>query len=156
MKKSDDMMKRFEFLIGNWNLEYSIPRSRVSEAMIGNGTGTFRRALGDKFVYFDYHVSLRPTAIAATSLTQKVEAHGIFAWDTKNNVYRYWWFESSGSFMRATCNFVSDDVLFLSWDDSPLKQTFEKISRGKVILRMEQSISEDDNELILEVLLTRE
>jgi hypothetical protein len=148
-------MKRFEFLIGNWNLEYHVPKSRFSEAMTGNGTGMFRRALGGKFVYFDYHASLRREAVAAPSLPIEVEAHGVFAWDPRSNNYRYWWFENSGNFMRATCNFISDDVLFLSWDESALKQTFERTSQGKVILRMEQSAHENSHELILEVLLTK-
>ena len=40
-----DMMERLCFFIGDWNLEYKIPKSRFSEAATGTGTGTFRRAL---------------------------------------------------------------------------------------------------------------
>jgi hypothetical protein len=155
MKENNDTMRKFEFLIGDWNLEYKIPKSKLSEAMIGTGVGTFRRALHDKYVYFDYEASLRPAVRAVSSSTIQVEAHAIFAWDAKNGVYRYWWFESSGNFMRATCNFMNDNVLFLSWDDSPMKQTFERINQSRVILRMEHSSSEYDHELILEVVLTR-
>ena len=51
-------MARLDFLLGDWNLAYTVPRSRFSEAGTGTGTGTFRRALHDKYVYFDYTCSL--------------------------------------------------------------------------------------------------
>lgn len=43
-----NMMEKFDFLLGDWNLEYKIPKSRHSEAMTGNGNGTFKRALYDQ------------------------------------------------------------------------------------------------------------
>ena len=86
---------------------------------------------------------------------QKAQAHAIFAWDEKTKVYRYWWFESSGNFLTATCNFVSDDILFLNWHDSLLKQTFKRISQNKVVLSMEHPNSEGEYELILEVIFTK-
>ncbi len=140
------MMEKFDFLIGDWNLEYKVPKSNFSKAATGSGVGTFRRALNDKYVYFDYS-SLIGGQIG--------EAHAIFAWDEKAKVYRYWWFESSGNFLTATCNFVSDDILFLNWHDSLLKQTFKKINQNKVVLRMEHPNSEGEYELILEVIFTR-
>ncbi len=139
-------MEKFGFLVGNWNLEYKVPRSAFSEAATGSGTGTFKRALNDKYVYFDYSCSLT---------TGEGKAHGIFAWDEKASIYRYWWFESSGRFMKATCHFLNDKTLFLNWHDSLLKQTFEKVNRKKVILRMEHPNSEGNYELVLEVIFTR-
>jgi len=87
---------------------------------------------------------------------KKGAAHEIFAWDKKSKVYRFWWFESSGNFTKATCNFVNDKILFLNWHDSILIQTFRKISSNKVILRMENPNSEGKYELILKVIFTRE
>ncbi len=143
--KQKNPMEKFEFLLGDWNLESRIPKSSFSEAATGTGTGTFKRALKDKYVFFDYE----------GSKTDEGGAHGIFAWDGKTKVYRYWWFEDSGSFAQATCNFINDDTLFMSWHDTLLTQTFTKAGPDKVILRMKQSLGEDKSELILEVILTR-
>jgi len=145
--RQQDPMERFEFLLGNWNLEYRVPKSSLGEADTGTGTGTFKRALDDKYVILEYTCSLTKTG--------RGQAQGIFAWDDKSKVYRYWWFESSGSFSQATCNFIDDKTLFLTWHDTLLTQTFTKVSSGKVILRMEQPGPEGKSELILEVILTR-
>jgi len=141
-----NMMEKFDFLLGNWNLEYKVPKSAFSKAGTGAGTGTIKRALDDKYVYFDYSASLT---------TEKGEAHAIFAWDEKVKVYKFWWFESSGNFMEATCNFVNDETLFLNWHDTLLIQTFRKAGPNEVILRMEHPTSEGKYELILEVIFTR-
>jgi hypothetical protein len=144
--KQQNPMEKFEFLLGNWNLEYRVPKSTLSEAATGTGSGTFKRALKDKYVFFDYSCSLT---------TGKEQAHGIFAWDDKAKIYRYWWFEDSGSFQQAVCNFIDNNTLFMNWQDTPLTQTFTKAGPDKVILRMEQSLGEGKSELILEVILTR-
>ena len=139
-------MKKFNFLIGNWEMEYNIPKSSFSEATTGTGYGIFKRALDDKYVYFDYSTLIDGN---------KGQAHGIFAWDEKSKTYRYWWFESSGNFSTANCNFINDETLFMNWHDTLLIQTFKKISSDKVILRMENPNSEGEYELILEVIFTR-
>ncbi|MDD5063879.1 MAG: hypothetical protein PHQ35_03850 [Phycisphaerae bacterium] len=131
-------MEKFEFFLGDWNLEYKIPKSTLSEAMTGTGSGTFKRALKNKYVFFDYE-----------------GAHGIFAWDDKEKVYKYWWFEDSGNFTWAICNFVDDDTLFMDWQNEPMTQTFTRVGQDKIILRMSQSLGEDKSELVLEVILTR-
>jgi len=143
---AEDPMERFGFLLGDWNLEYRIPKSSFSEAGTGTGTGTFKRALKDKYVFFDYW---------ALNANNEGGAHGIFVWDDKAKFYRYWWFENSGSFEHAVCNFVDDDTLFMDWQNTLLTQTFTKVGPNKVILRMNQSLGEDKSELILEVILTR-
>jgi hypothetical protein len=143
MAKELNKMEKFEFLLGNWNLEYIIPKSAFSEAGKDSGWGTFRRALNDKYVYFDY------------STKTGGEAHAIFAWDEKAKLYRYWWFENSGSFLTATCNFVNDETLFLNWHDTLLIQTFTKEGPDKVVLRMEHPTALGKYELILEVIFTR-
>jgi hypothetical protein len=139
-------MDRFEFLIGEWNLVYNIPKSTFGEASKGTGKGKFKRALDDKYVYFDYESYIND---------QEGQAHAIFAWDDKSKIYRFWWFESSGNFSQATCDFINNDNLFLSWHDSILIQTFSKINSNNVILRMERPISNGKYELILEVIFKR-
>ena len=151
MAKRLKKMEKFDFLLGNWNLEYRVPKSAFSEAATGSGNGKFKRALDDKYVYFDYSASLTTGEKAG----QEGGAHAIFAWDEKTKIYRYWWFESSGNFLEATCNFINDETLFLNWHDTVIIQTFTKIDPDKVILRMEHPIAQGKYELILEVIFTR-
>ena len=145
------MMEKFDFLLGNWNLEYRIPKSGYSKAGTGTGLGTFKRILNDKFVVFDYST----TVSIGDKSPEKGKAHAIFAWDDNMKIYRFWWFESSGSLMKATCRFIDKDILFLNWHDSVLIQSFSRIGPDKVILKMEQPVSEKKYELILEVIFTR-
>jgi hypothetical protein len=136
-------MKKFDFLLGDWNLEYRIPKSFLSEPGSDSGIGSFKRALNDKCVILDY------------STKSGGEAKGIFAWDDKVKVYRYWWFENSGSFQTATCNFISDDILSMNWHDTLLVQTFIKDGPDKVVLKMQYPTVQGGYELVLEVLFTR-
>ena len=140
------MMKKLNFLLGDWDLRHNVPKSTFSEAMTGSGTGTMKRMLDDKYVVFDY------TALVGG---QKGAAHGIFAWDEKAQIYRYWWFENSGAFQQATCKFINDDTLFMNWHDSLLIQTFRKTGKDKVVLRMENPDMQGNFMLILEVIFTR-
>lgn len=139
-------MKKFEFLIGSWDLAYRIPKSKYSDAANGTGFGTFKRALDDKYVYFDYSASIAG---------KNGQAHGIFAWDEKTKSFKYWWFESSGKSMMATCHFINEKTLLLNWHDTLLIQTFTKINLDKIILKMESPNSEGIYDLILEVTFTR-
>ncbi len=136
-------MNKFEFLLGDWNLESRIPKSIFSEAGSDTGIGSFKRALNDKYVFFEY------------SSKSGGEAKGIFAWDDKIKVYRYWWFENSGNYLAATCNFINDEVIAMNWHDSILVQTFVKDGPDKVILKMEYPSVKGGHELVLEVLFTR-
>jgi hypothetical protein len=136
------MMDKFNFLLGDWDLDYLVPKSIYSEATTGSGTGTFKRALDNKYVYFDYTSDVN---------AQILHAHGIFVWDEKSKFYRYWWFESSGSFMTATCNFINDKILFLQWHNSLLMQTFTQINNNKIVLRMEHPNSDGKYDLVLQV-----
>jgi hypothetical protein len=142
------MMEKFDFLLGQWNLEYRVPESQFSRAATGTGIGTFRKALDGRYVFFDYAASL--------STGKKAAAHGIFGWDEKAKVYRYWWFESSGNFLTATCNFVDDGILFLNWHDTLLIQTFTKVDPDKVVLTMKHPNSRGEHETVLEVIFTKE
>jgi hypothetical protein len=139
-------MEKFEFLLGDWDLEYRVPKSSMSQADTGTGSGTFKRFLDDKYVLFDYSCSLT---------TGQGQAHAIFAWDEKAKLYRFWWFESSGNFDQATCNFLGDDALFLNWHNSLFVQSFRAVELDKVILRMEHPTLEGEYELVMEVIFTR-
>ena len=142
----ENVMEKFEFLLGDWDMEYNIPKSSMSEADTGTGSGTFRRFLDDKYVTFDYSCSLT---------TGQGQAHGIFVWDKKTELYRYWWFENSGNFDEATCNFLSDNALFMNWHGSLFVQSFRAVDPNKVILRMEHPTSKGEYELVMEVIFTR-
>ena len=146
MTQQEAPMEKFEFLLGDWDLEYRIPKSSMSPADTGTGSGTFRKFLDEKYVTFDYSCSL---------LTGQGQAHAIFAWDEKAKLYRFWWFENSGNFDQATCNFLSDKALFLNWHGSLFVQSFRAVDPDKVVLRMEHPTSEGKYELVMEVILTR-
>ena len=139
-------MEKCEFLLGDWDMEYRVPKSSMSPAATGTGSGTFRRFLDDKYVTFDYSCSLT---------TGQGQAHAIFVWDEKAKLYRFWWFENSGNFAQATCNFLSDKTLNLNWHDSLLVQSFRAGDPDKVILRMEQPTPQGEYELVMEVTFTR-
>jgi hypothetical protein len=139
-------IERLGFFIGEWSLEYKVPKSRFSEAATGTGTGTFSWALNDKYVYFDYSCSLT---------TGDGKAHGIFAWDQKAKLYKYWWFEDSGNFSEAAGDFVDNETLFLKWHDTLLIQTFKRVDIDRIILKMEDKAPRGKYKLILEVAFTR-
>ncbi|MFZ2055605.1 MAG: hypothetical protein WAU81_15555 [Candidatus Aminicenantales bacterium] len=141
------MMEKFDFLLGTWKMEYRVPESEFSAAMTGSGTGTFSRALDDKYVYFDYSASF--------STGDKAEAHGIFAWDEKLKIHRYWWFENSGSFMMATCRFIDEGVLSMNWHETLLSQTFTKTGSDRVVLRMAHPDSAGKPMTVMEVVFTK-
>ena len=147
MADEPDRMGKFDFLLGDWDLEYRVPKSSLGEADKGNGEGTIQKILGGSFVQIDYRASLRRTGSGS--------ARGVFAWDRAAKIYRYWWFEESGNFLAASCDFVADGVLRLNWHDTLLVQTFEKLSRDRVRLRMERPAAGGGHEVIMEVLFTR-
>jgi len=140
------MMQKFQFLLGQWKLEYHIPKSEIGEAMTGSGTGEFKKALDNQYVFFDYSTLING---------ETGSAHGIFAWDDKLKAYRYWWFENSGNFAIATCKFLNNETLFMNWHDTSLMQTFQKINKDKVILKMGNPDSKGKFQLVMEVIFTR-
>ena len=144
--KQERPMEKFEFLLGDWDMESNIPKSSMSEAYTGTGSGTFKRFLGDKYVTFDY---------SGSSTKGHGQAHAIFAWDDKAKLYRYWWFENSGNFDQATGNFIGDNALFLNWHGSLFVQSFRAVDPDKVILRMEHPTPEGEYGLVMEVTFTR-
>lgn len=139
MNKQSNPMDKFDFLIGTWHME--------DKSTKGSGTGTFKRTLNGKYVFFYYSAS-GPTGETGA-------AHGIFAWDQKAKNYRYWWFENSGSYSEATCDFINDGLLLMSWHDSLFLQTFQKMDSNKVELVMKKPNATAGYDPILEVLFTK-
>ncbi|MGD1006301.1 MAG: DUF1579 family protein [Ignavibacteriaceae bacterium] len=146
MPNNNHPISKLDFFLGTWNLEYRVPESLFSKVDKGSGTGEFKRILNDEYVTFDYKAKL--SSIESSS-------HAVFAWDEKSKTYRYWWFESSGNFLTASCNFINDDTLSLNWHDSLLVQTFKKESVDKIILQMKYPVSDNKYEIVLEVIFTR-
>ena len=144
--KTTSAMDKFNFLLGSWKLEYKVPESEFSPGDYGEGKGEFKRILNDKYVTFDYVAKLSQGEGAA---------HAIFAWDEKSKFYRYWWFEDSGEFMKATCNFLDEDTLALNWHNSLLVQTFSKVNDNEIVLKMKYPLNKDEYKLILEVVFIR-
>jgi len=138
-----DAMNKFEFLLGDWNLDYRIPKSSFSEAGTDTGTGSFKKILDDRYAQFDY------------TTQSGGKAKDIFAWDSKVQVYRYWWFENSGNFLSATCSFIDKDILVMNWHDSVLVQTFVKDGPDKVVLNMQYPSIKGGHDSVLEVIFTR-
>ncbi|MBU1679511.1 MAG: hypothetical protein KKD86_11785, partial [Bacteroidetes bacterium] len=124
-------------------LEYRIPKTEFSDSGSDNGIGTFRKILSDTYVLFEY------------STKSGGAAKGIFAWDEKIKAFRYWWFENSGNFSTATCNFINDSTLAMNWHDTLLVQTFVRDSQDRVILKMQHPDDKLGYKLILEVILTK-
>lgn len=147
MTHSKNPMEIFHFLLGDWKMDYRIPESSMHKAETASAAGIFQRTLDDKAVVFDY--------AGSTSAGERFSAHGIFLWDEKTQIIRYWWFESSAASMTADCEFIDDDTLYMSWHDSLLTQTFKKINADQVILRMGRPRAQDKYELLLEVTFTR-
>jgi len=139
-------LDKFNFLLGSWNLEYKIPKSKFSNKAEGEGQGEFKRILNNSYVSFDYTAKLD---------TGEAAAHAIFAWDEKSKLFRYWWFEDSGNFMKATCEFINEETLSLNWHDSVLVQTFHKKKNDNIVLQMKFPIDENHFDTILEVIFRK-
>ena len=138
-----DILDKFEFLLGDWNLEYRIPNSIFSDSGSDTGMGSFKKILSDNYVLFEY------------STKSGGEAKGIFAWDDKVKIYRYWWFENSGNYQSATCNFIDDVTLAMNWHDTLLVQTFVKEAPDRVALKMQYPSVQGGYELVLEVIFSK-
>jgi L-rhamnose mutarotase len=146
MKKESNPMDKFQFLLGTWRMDYKILKSRNILEDIGVGEGTFTSILNDRYVTFDYQVNLK---------TSQAAAHAIFAFDEDRKIYRYWWFEDSGKFMKAMGDFINKNKLMLIWEENQLVQTFHRLKNGNVILSMKNQSDINDHEIILEVLFTK-
>lgn len=139
----EDNLDKFEFLLGDWNMESRVPKSSFSEAGTDTGKGSFTRILNDKYVMFEY------------SAQSGGAAKGIFAWDDKIEMYRYYWFENSGNFSSATCNFINEETLAMNWNDALFVQTFVKEAPDRIVLKMQYPADKGGHECVLEVIFTK-
>ncbi len=147
MSKKINPMDKFDFLLGNWKLKYKVPKSQFSTGDSGEGEGSFKKILNKKYIVFDYHAKLS---------AGEGGAHGIFAWDKRRKIYRYWWFEDTGEYSEASCEFLDENMLCLNWHDSILVQTFQKLEKGnKILLQMRYPLNKDDYKTALEVLFKK-
>ena len=136
-------LESLAFLLGDWNLDYIIPKSPFSEAKTDRGTGTFKKILDGTYIQFDYRTDSGGAA------------KGIFVWDESIKLYRYWWFENSGNYQTATCNFINKNTLSMNWHDSILVQTFKKVSQEKVVIHMKYPGKRGGYKVVLEVILNK-
>lgn len=139
-------MEKFNFLLGKWQMQYRVPKSSFGDEDFGEGDGEFKRVLNNRYVTFDYHAKLSK---------DEASAHAIFTWDESVKIYRFWWFEDSGAFMQATCNFIDEKTLCLNWHNSLLVQTFSLVENDKIILEMRHPSTKTDYEIILEVTFSK-
>ena len=123
-----------------------MPKSQFSEYDTGDGRGQFKSILNKRYVTFDYKARLSHENFAA---------HGIFTWDDKSKIYRYWWFEDSGHFMQATCHFINKNTLCFNWHNSLLVQTYQLLDDGNIKLEMRYPDNEAEYKTILKVLFTK-
>ena len=68
MENEFNPMDKFNFLLGSWEMEYKVPKSKFSEKDSGKGRGKFTRILNDKYVSFDYTGKLSSGDFAAHAL----------------------------------------------------------------------------------------
>ncbi len=146
MKEELNPMDKLSFLLGTWEMDYKVPKSSFSSGDSGKGEGTFKRILNNRYVTFEYYVKYSAS---------EGSAQAIFTWDDKNKIYRFWWFESSGSFSEASCNFTSENTLCLNWHNSLLVQSFQLHNDGKLILQMKHPLDNNNYEIVLEVVFTK-
>ena len=140
---SQNNLEKIDFLLGDWNLEYNIPKSNFSKEGTDTGTGYFKKILNNNYISFEY------------STKSGGAAKGIFAWDDKIKMIRYWWFENSGSFLTATCNLINENTLAMNWHDSLLVQTFKRETPDRIVLNMLYPNENSNYMPVLEVILTR-
>jgi len=142
--KSDAPMRALSFMIGEWELDYTVTQNGRTTRTI-RGTGALRFLFNATYLNFDYQ------AIEKASGAGIGEAHGIFAWDEKAGRYRYYWFESSGSFRQATGVLEDAHTLALEWQEIKCTQIFRSVSTDAMYLEMRCP----EQDLLLRVDFTR-
>ena len=149
-------MDKFDFLIASWNLNYKIPKSSFSEEATGDGKGTFKRALNDKYVVFDYEASF--------STGDRAAAHGIFTWDDKLKMYRYWWFDNYDNAYHCTGKYVTsanalvftrDDIESETGEQLSCRYTFKFEDDNNIVFTWEEGDQGGNYDLVLTTTYTR-
>ena len=137
-------MRALGFMAGEWELDYTVTQhGRTTKTM--RGTGSLRYLFDATYLTFDYQVQRKDTGEPMGA------AHAIFAWDAKAGHYRYFWFESSGAFLRATGVLRDHDTLALEWQDINCTQIFRRVSADAMYLEMQCP----DQDLLLRVDFSR-
>ena len=122
-------MRALSFMIGEWGLDYAVTQHGHTTRTI-RGNGSLRFLFSATYLAFDYQI------FDKTNGAMIAEAHGIFAWDTKAGQYRYYWFESSGSFHQATGVLLDAHILALEWQEIKCTQIFRSLSANAMYLEM--------------------
>jgi hypothetical protein len=124
-------MESLAFMLGDWDLDYTYstePGGPTRNDL--TGSGTIRSTLGGTFLTFDYQVRGKEQTDPSGS------AHGVFAWDSTAQQYRYFWFESSGAFRQAVAHLRDPGTLFLDWEGDDCTQTFHRVADDMLVLEM--------------------
>jgi hypothetical protein len=137
-------MHALSFMAGEWNLDYTVTQ-RGSTTRAIRGTGSLRYLFDATYLTFDYQAQQKETGESIG------EAHAIFTWENKNQQYRYFWFESSGSFHQATGFLRDEHTLALEWQGIHCSQIFRRVSTDAMYLEMWCP----DEDLLLRVDFTR-
>ncbi len=122
-------MRALNFLIGEWELDYTVIQSGSPTSMIC-GTGSMKYLFEETYIIFDYQSRRKATGEVSGN------THAIFAWDQKANLYRLYWFESSGSFLQAAGTLKDPNTLSLEWLGTNCTQIFKKVSDDAIFLEM--------------------
>ena len=127
--ETDAPMRAVSFMVGEWELDYTATqRGQTTKTL--RGTGSMRYLFGETYLTFDYQMQQKDTGEAIG------EAHAVLAWDAKAQQYRYYWFESSGTFLQATGVLADDHTLALEWSGVDCTQIFRRLSPEAMYLEM--------------------
>ena len=142
--ENDAPMRALSFMVGEWDLDYTVTQNGHATQTI-RGTGSLGFLFKATYLTFDYRM------IEKASGAMIAEAHAIFAWDKKAGKYRYYWFESSGSFHQATGVLRDARTLILEWQEINCTQVFRSLSAQSMYLEMRCP----EQDLLLRVDFTR-
>jgi hypothetical protein len=142
--EKDAPMRALSFMVGDWELDYTVTQHGRTTKPI-RGTRSLRYLFDAIYLAFDYRTVDKDTGEATGG------AHGLFAWDGKAQQYRYYWFESSGTFLEATGVLRDDHTLALEWQGLNCTQIFRRVSAYAMYLEMRCP----DEDLLLRVDFSR-
>jgi hypothetical protein len=122
-------MARLGFMVGEWDLDYTAHYGGKADRDLC-GTGAIKPLYDGVYLWFEYEVRNKRTHEIGGG------ARGIFAWDSKSEAYRYYWFESSGAFLNATASLRDAETLYLQWHGVDCTQIFQRVSDDALLLEM--------------------
>jgi hypothetical protein len=122
-------MQALGFMVGEWNLDYTVEQGGKTSSDL-RGSGSLRYLFDGTYLSFDYDVQDKKTSDTVGG------AHAVFAWDSKAGEYRFYWFESSGTFLQATASLRDAETLFLQWQGNDCTQIFRRVGDDAMFLEM--------------------